>query len=59
MNEDLHKVTLNLYRSDIEDLEHIFGYGWTVQVREWVHAKVKDLTASRPQTVGDLLRDNN
>lgn len=32
-DEPLRKVTLNLYRSDVEWLERIFGQGWTEQVR--------------------------
>jgi hypothetical protein len=32
-DEPLRKVTLNLYRADVEWLEKKFGFGWTEQVR--------------------------
>lgn len=56
MTDELQKITMNFYKTDIDDLEHIFGYGWSVQVREWVHEKIKLLT-KRPPTVGDILND--
>lgn len=30
----LQKVTMNFYRSDVAELVHIFGPGWTTEVRE-------------------------
>jgi len=34
---DLQKVTLNLYRADVAELEALFGYGWSAELRELVH----------------------
>ncbi len=55
MSDELLKVTLNLYRSDVEDLEHIIGYGWSAQAREKVREWVRSL--KKPRTVGELDHD--
>lgn len=59
MTDELLKVTLNLYRSDVEALDHIYGYGWSVRVRELVQAHVRSLNGQKPKTVGELFNDNH
>lgn len=41
-DEPLRKVTLNLYERDCEDLEAIFGWGWSEVVRQWVKQKTTE-----------------
>lgn len=55
-SELLAKVTLNLYASDVEDLNVRYGYGWSTVVRRLVHEHLirSSTTQSRPLTVGDL-----
>ena len=36
-NDALLKVTLNLYRADVDEMEHVFGYGWSAELRELLH----------------------
>jgi len=36
-NDGLLKVTLNLYRADVAEMERIFGYGWSAELRELLH----------------------
>lgn len=35
-DKPLRKVLMNFYRDDVEELERIFGNGWTSEVREIV-----------------------
>lgn len=36
----LRKVTLNLFQSDVAEMERIYGRGWTEQVRELVNIHI-------------------
>jgi hypothetical protein len=36
-NDELLKVTINLYRADVAEMERIFGYGWSAELRELLH----------------------
>ena len=36
-NDALLKVTLNLYRADVDEMEQVFGYGWSAELRELLH----------------------
>lgn len=41
-DKPLRKVLLNLYADDAEELERIYGRGWTSEVREIVAKHVKE-----------------
>jgi hypothetical protein len=54
-NDQLLKVTLNLYRDDVTEMEQIFGHGWSAELRELLHRYlVKRRTAA---IVKDMLDD--
>lgn len=55
-DEPLRKVTLNLYESDVLALETAVGFGWSEQVRQWVHQHTQQITGFHKlrQTLGDL-----
>ena len=36
-NDELLKVTINLYRDDVAEMERIFGHGWSAELRELLH----------------------
>lgn len=48
----LRKTTINLYLSDIEALERLYGRGWQETVRNLVKYHVKEKT--KPTTVQEL-----
>lgn len=41
----LHRTNINLYEEDVKFLESYHGYGWSNQVRNIVHERVKALQA--------------
>lgn len=34
---DLRKVTLNLYDADVAEMERLFGWGWSAELRQLLH----------------------
>lgn len=54
--EQLHKVTLNLYVSDVVAFRQRYGFGWSEQIRNVVHLNVKDW--ERQRQVMDLIEDD-
>jgi hypothetical protein len=49
--QDLQKVTINLYRSDVASLQSHYGWGWSEQVRNLVRDFVR-----RRQQASDTMR---
>ena len=33
MRDDLQKVTFNLFSDDVKRMEHLYGFGWSGQLR--------------------------
>lgn len=55
-DEPLRKVTLNLYEADCLALESTLGFGWSEQIRQWVHQHAQGITGYHKlrKTLGDL-----
>lgn len=61
-DDELRKVTLNLYAADCIWLEAHHGRGWTERIRQHIHQYVYTQTAHKPEvmyhktrrTLGDL-----
>lgn len=54
-DEPLRRTTLNLYTSDVEYFQRIYGHGWTERIRQHLHNEVLKRQSTKPQTLGDLL----
>lgn len=58
-DDELRKVTLNLYEADCVWLEREYGRGWTERVRQHIHNEVTERSAGKNQkhfvrTLGDV-----
>lgn len=59
-DQELRKVTLNLYEEDCRLLERFYGHGWSVEARQAVHRFALGLNyylSKNPKTVEDLVRE--
>lgn len=58
LDESLWRTSLNLFYSDVVELERRHGRGWTGVVRDLVRAHIKDTTEEpKVVTLGDLFGD--
>lgn len=56
-DDQLRKVTLNLYEADCAWLERVYGRGWTERIRQHIQMMVHERKLSVkpvPITLGDL-----
>jgi hypothetical protein len=55
LDEPLWRTSLNLFHSDVVELERRHGRGWSEVVRNLVRAHIKDTTEEpKTVTIGDL-----
>lgn len=54
----LHRTNINLYEEDVKFLESYHGYGWSNQVRDIVHDRVKALQTEAQKEPKDEWRLN-
>lgn len=50
---DFQKITTNIYKADYVMLIDLFGKGWQVQIRDWIHERL----AVVRQRTGKVLED--
>lgn len=57
-DEPLRKVTVNLYDSDVIDMQRLYGQGWSTELRRILHYHLLALSKPhRGRTLGDLADD--
>lgn len=54
-SEQLEKVTLNLYKRDVEFIRDYYGWGWSERVRDVIRAHVRSLKPKQTLTIADLI----
>jgi hypothetical protein len=60
---DFHRTNINLLQSDVDWLQHNYGYGWTEKVREIIHGYITGMDepeiANKPifEIVSNLTHD--
>jgi len=40
--EPTYNTSIRLYLRDVEEMERIFGYGWSGQIREIIHRYLRE-----------------